>query len=103
MPEQSTTAASGREEVVLQPLIPVAELEFRVEELAREIARDCRDRDVVVVGLLTGAFVFVADVVRRLSELGVVVQVAFVVGYGIDYAERFRELPGIMTVSFASA
>lgn len=191
MLEQFTTAASDREQVVLRPLISVEDLDARVTELAGEIARDCESRDVLVVGLLTGAFVFVADVVRRLAEHGVAVQVAFVkassygsgttssgqvrleghlplgvagrhvllvddildtghslaaasellrraepaslrtcvlldkpsrrvvdvtadyvgftvpdafvVGYGIDYAERFRELPGIMTVGFAPA
>ncbi len=189
MAEQPTT--TSREDVVLHPLIPADHLDGRVAELAGEIAADCEGRDLVVVGLLTGAFVFVADVVRRLADRGVAVQVAFVkassygsgtnslgnvrldghlpldiagrhvllmddildtghslkaagellreagpaslrtcvlldkpsrrvvevaadyvgftvpdafvVGYGIDYAERYRELPGIMTVAFSGA
>jgi hypoxanthine phosphoribosyltransferase len=39
----------------------------RVKELAAEISRDYRGRDLVVIGVLKGAFIFLADLVRELS------------------------------------
>lgn len=41
----------------------------RVKEMAREISEEM-PRDFVVVGLMVGSFVFVADLVRELSRLG---------------------------------
>lgn len=38
-----------------------------VERLAREIDRDFEGRDVVLLGVLTGAFLFTADLARRLK------------------------------------
>jgi hypoxanthine phosphoribosyltransferase len=43
------------------------QIRCRVRELAREIRRDYRGRDLVVVGVLKGAFVFTADLVRALG------------------------------------
>jgi hypoxanthine phosphoribosyltransferase len=42
------------------------QIQDRVRALARQIHRDYHDRDLVVVGVLTGAFVFVADLIRAL-------------------------------------
>ncbi len=39
----------------------------RVRELAGEISRDYQGRDLVMVGVLKGAFIFLADLVRELS------------------------------------
>ncbi len=47
-------------------LIPADELAQRVEELAREITADYADKPLLVVGVLHGAYVFMADLVRRL-------------------------------------
>jgi len=38
----------------------------RVAELAAQISRDYAERDLVVVGVLKGAFIFLADLVRAL-------------------------------------
>ena len=43
----------------------------RVDELAGQIARDLPDRKPLILGLLTGGFVFLADLVRALARLGV--------------------------------
>ena len=43
------------------------EIARRVQELAREISRDYRDRDVILVCVLKGAFMFLADLTRALS------------------------------------
>lgn len=48
-------------------LVSAEELERRVAELGAEISRDYRDRDLVMVGVLKGAFVFVADLLRQIT------------------------------------
>lgn len=40
------------------------QIQDRVRALAREIHQDYKDRDLVVIGVLKGAFVFVADLIR---------------------------------------
>ncbi len=39
----------------------------RVQELGQEIAKDYQDKDLVVIGVLKGAFVFMADLVRAID------------------------------------
>ncbi len=177
---------STREELVR--LYSRAQVQRRVRALAGAIRRDFRGRDLVVVGVLKGAFVFTADLVRALRRpvtvdfvglssyghdaassgrvtittplrvsvedkdvlvvedildtglslsvlrehlrvkrprsvrvcvlvdkrerraeaveadyVGFEVPGGFIVGYGIDYAERYRELPGIYRVDFMPA
>lgn len=43
-------------------------IERRVAEMAREIEGDFRDGEMVVVGVLKGAFVFMADLVRQIRR-----------------------------------
>jgi hypoxanthine phosphoribosyltransferase len=50
----------------------------RVSELARTIQRDLPCSDPIIIGLLTGSFVFVADLIRSASRLGLEPQVDFV-------------------------
>jgi len=54
-----------------QVLFDEAQLRRRVRELGAEIARDYRGRDPVLVSVLKGAIVFVADLMRasRLARL----------------------------------
>ena len=48
-------------------LIPRSVIEQTVERLATQITEDYRDRQLVAVGILKGAFIFMADLVRRLD------------------------------------
>ena len=48
-------------------LISKAEIARRVTELAEAIGRDYAGRDLVMVGVLKGAFIFMADLIRCLS------------------------------------
>jgi len=48
-------------------LIPRAEIDDVVTRLAAEISRDYRDKNLLMLGILKGAFVFMADLVRRLD------------------------------------
>lgn len=49
----------------------------RVEALARAIADDLPEPTPVMIGLLTGAFVFLADLVRAMGRLGIEPHVDF--------------------------
>jgi len=51
----------------LVPVVSMEELEMQLEALAVQINRDYEGKNPVVVGVLKGAFVFMADLVRRLS------------------------------------
>ena len=48
-------------------LIDEERLARRVKSLAREIERDCRGRELVVVSLLNGTVLFLADLIRHLN------------------------------------
>jgi hypoxanthine phosphoribosyltransferase len=47
-------------------LVTEADLRARVEELGARIAVDYRDRDPLLIGVLKGAFVFMADLLRAI-------------------------------------
>lgn len=48
-------------------LIAPEQLQRRVKELAGEIDRRCQGTDLVLVGVLRGAFIFLSDLLRALS------------------------------------
>jgi hypoxanthine phosphoribosyltransferase len=48
-------------------LVSTEELERRVGELGAEISRDYEGRDLVMIGVLKGAVVFLGDLMRRLT------------------------------------
>jgi hypoxanthine phosphoribosyltransferase len=48
-------------------LVSTEDLERRVEELGGEISRDYEGRDLVMIGVLKGAVVFLGDLMRRLT------------------------------------
>ncbi|AJE46951.1 hypoxanthine phosphoribosyltransferase [Celeribacter indicus] len=52
----------------IETMISAKAIAARIEELAREIRKSYRDTDkLVVIGLLRGSFVFIADLVRELD------------------------------------
>ena len=51
----------------LAVLIDAETLGRRVRELAAEISSDYRDRDLALIGILKGSFVFLSDLARALS------------------------------------
>jgi hypoxanthine phosphoribosyltransferase len=55
----------GGEEV--EVLLPADRLRARVEEIGREITRDYAGRPLVLVGVLKGALVFLADLMRAID------------------------------------
>src|ERR1043165_9558904 len=48
-------------------LIPAARLRARVKQLARQIERDYAGRELVIVPLLTGTVMFLADLIRSIN------------------------------------
>jgi hypoxanthine phosphoribosyltransferase len=48
-------------------LIPRAEIEATVKRLAAAISRDYRNKAPLIIGILKGSFVFLADLVRQLD------------------------------------
>jgi hypoxanthine phosphoribosyltransferase len=56
-------------------------LAARVEEVGRQVRADYGGKDLVVVGVLKGAFVFLADLIRAV-ELPMAVDFAEIVSYG---------------------
>ncbi len=48
-------------------MIGVEALARRVQELGDQIAHDYKDRDLTVVGVLNGSFIFMADLVRAIQ------------------------------------
>ena len=76
---------------VIDEMISAKAIAARIEALAQEIATEYSDTDkLVVVGLLRGSFVFIADLVRELS-LPVEVDFLEVSSYG-DAMESSREI-----------
>lgn len=52
---------------IKRTLLSADEIQNRVAELAEEIAAQSQGMDLVLVGALRGAFIFLADLVRKLS------------------------------------
>ena len=51
----------------LKPVLSQEEIETTVSDLAQQISHDYKDREVILVGVLKGAFVFLADLIRHLT------------------------------------
>jgi hypoxanthine phosphoribosyltransferase len=51
----------------MEILIPAERIQTRVGELGRQIAADYHDRQITIVGVLTGSLIFLADLVRHLD------------------------------------
>jgi hypoxanthine phosphoribosyltransferase len=79
MSADDMSADEGAKKVLLSK----EEISSRVAEMAEEISRDYQGRELVLVGILKGAFVFLADLARRLR---VPVEIDFVAvsSYGSD-------------------
>ncbi|MBL7191834.1 hypoxanthine phosphoribosyltransferase [bacterium] len=55
------------------------QIENRIRELVSSIAEDFRDREIVIVGILKGSFIFLADLVRLMYEYNIHPQVDFMI------------------------
>jgi len=48
-------------------LLSAEELQQRIAELGADITKDYQDKDLIVVGILNGCFIFLADLVRHID------------------------------------
>lgn len=53
--------------MAIEPYITEEKIRARVKELGEQISKDFNGEEVVVVTVLTGAFIFAADLVREMS------------------------------------
>lgn len=52
---------------IIKPVIPRDRIQARVAELAAQINQDYAGQELIVIGVLNGVFIFLADLVRHLS------------------------------------
>ncbi len=84
------------EEVFGKPIITQEEVRTRVRELGRQISADYADKDLLLIGILKGAFAFYADL-ARVIRLPLRVDFLFVSGVErdktktIDILEKLTE------------
>ena len=77
---------------VIDEMISAKSIAARIEALAREIRAEFADAEkLVIVGLLRGSFVFIADLVRELGDLNIEVDFLEASSYG-DSMESSREV-----------
>jgi hypoxanthine phosphoribosyltransferase len=76
-------------------LFDEATIATRVRELARVIAADLPEPTPVLIGLLTGAFIFLADLARELGRLGIELQVDFM---AVSHYGHSTESSGLVQV-----
>ena len=60
-------------------IIDEKEISKRIEELVSRIAEDYEDKDLVVIGILKGSFIFLADLVRSMFKYELHPQVDFMI------------------------
>lgn len=59
---------SGPKDVKYTALYDAAKIAARIKELGAQISRDCKGEPLVCVGVLKGAFIFLADLVRAIES-----------------------------------
>jgi hypoxanthine phosphoribosyltransferase len=65
----------------LIPVLTKNDIDTLVSAMARTISSDYQDHDLVLIGVLKGAFVFISDLVRHLS-IPVIIDFIRVLSYG---------------------
>jgi len=77
------------------PLITELEIKVRMGQMVLEIARDLRHKELTVVGILRGSFMFTADLVRLLyiNDIHPLIDFIFVTSYeGTESSGQLRLL-----------
>ena len=67
----------------LIPVLKKKEIEKLITEIAHRISIDYQDRDLIVIGALKGAFIFLSDLIRKLT-IPVRVDFVRISSYGSD-------------------
>jgi len=69
----------------MKTLIPKPKIERRVKAIARKISKDYKGKDLVLIGILKGAFVFLSDLIRNVT-IPVEIDFIQVASYGASTA-----------------
>jgi hypoxanthine phosphoribosyltransferase len=56
-----------RDEHIGEILVQADELQHRIREMAADVSRDYKDKDLLLIGVLKGAVFFLADLMRHLD------------------------------------
>ena len=51
----------------LTPVLKEEEIQSKVEEIAQRVSSEYENRELVLVGVLNGAFIFLSDLIRKLT------------------------------------
>ncbi len=65
--ESETTTMTGHEADIDEVLITADDIQAAVRRLGEEISRDYAERDLLVIGVLKGAFMMMADLAKSLT------------------------------------
>ena len=65
-------------------LVQADDLQHRIRAMAEDIARDYQGQDLLLIGVLKGAFLFLADLMRHL-DVGCEVDFMAVASYGSSH------------------
>ena len=63
----NTTWSGGLSDDISRVILSEETIQRRVAELGAQIAADYQGRDLLVVGVLSGSFLFIADLVRQIN------------------------------------
>ncbi|MGD2187349.1 MAG: phosphoribosyltransferase family protein [Desulfobacterales bacterium] len=112
----------------LFPVLTRDEINKSIARMARKISSDYHERELILIGVLKGSFIFLSDLARQLSipvkidflraasyssnsstsgkiqlkkdiEINTI-EKGFLVGDGLDYAEEYRKLPAVFYLNF---
>ncbi len=56
----------------MRKLFPREEIAVRISEMARKIDRDYQGREIFMIGILKGSFLFIADLIREIQTPAIV-------------------------------
>jgi hypoxanthine phosphoribosyltransferase len=79
----------------VRELIPAARVAARVKELGEQIARDYAGKELVLIGVLKGSFLFLADLARAIPSDEVRVEFLGVQSYGDE-----TKSSGVVQITF---
>ena len=81
-------------EIFGKPLITQEAMRGRIRELGKQISKDYKGKDLVVVGVLKGAYVFFADLVRAIQ---LPIQIDFLIAKGTKKVGRSAKTVKVWT------
>lgn len=75
---------NSKQAIILTPLITEFDLKIRIGNLVKEIANDYNGDELVIIGLLKGSFMFMADLARllHLHDIPLLIDFLAVSSYG---------------------